>query len=554
MQRETIGKVIIDYTAATTSDTYSDGDIEDVILDALKNGHADELLHNSTNYAVLYHLSPVRHNLVAGLDFPEGASVLEIGAGCGGITGILCQKAAAVTAVELTARRAKIAAYRNQDCNNLTIRVGNLNDMAFSEKFDVITLIGVLEYAASFTHTAAPYHDFLAKVKSLLKPDGMLIIAIENRLGMKYFSGAAEDHTGVLFRSITGYPKGSHVQTFAKTELTALLESVGFQTHDYYYPHPDYKIPNDVFSDRHLPTRHSLLDMPNLTYDVDRVELFSENAAFATVIDAGLYPIFANSFLVLASPTNYKSPQVAVAWHVAPYRKPTEALLTRHIERNGKLFIQKMALSPAARPHLQRYLENGQILTQDYGEKHIPKSYRLTDDLIEIEYAKGKSLMTMLIEDLERASESQFEGILNRYLNFYADHLLCGTEDDSQPTSTDHRSPNRRYNIDLHFDNIIVDGRLEDANFQIIDYEWLVPTVSQSHMLIVVAEYIIWRIEMRSQLNLDLIRVLLNHLLGITEEDIQKYSEDKLAWLTSIQQFYRDNYLKRRHGAQFNFN
>ena len=73
-------------------------------------------------------------------------------------------------------------------------------------------------------------------------------------------------------------------------------------------------------------------------------------------------------------------------------------------------------------------------------------------------------------------------------------------------------------------------------------------------MLIVVAEYIIWRIEMRSQLNLDLIRVLLNHLLGITEEDIQKYSEDKLAWLTSIQQFYRDNYLKRRHGAQFNFN
>ena len=49
--------------------------------------------------------------------------------------------------IEISPRRAEIAAYRNQDCANLTIHVGNLNDLALGQAYDVVTLIGVLEYA-----------------------------------------------------------------------------------------------------------------------------------------------------------------------------------------------------------------------------------------------------------------------------------------------------------------------------------------------------------------------------------------------------------------------
>ena len=36
----------------------------------------------------------------------------------------------------------------------------------------------------------------LQRVRSLLKPEGKLIVAIENQLGLKYFAGAPEDHLG----------------------------------------------------------------------------------------------------------------------------------------------------------------------------------------------------------------------------------------------------------------------------------------------------------------------------------------------------------------------
>ena len=38
---------------------------------------------------------------------------------------------------------------------------------------------------------------FLIKIKQLLKPDGKLLIAIENQYGLKYWCGALEDHTGL---------------------------------------------------------------------------------------------------------------------------------------------------------------------------------------------------------------------------------------------------------------------------------------------------------------------------------------------------------------------
>ena len=79
--------------------------------------------------------------------FKKDASVLEIGAGCGAISGVLCRNAKHVTSVDLSKRRSLINANRNKEYDNLTIMVGNFNDVVLKEKYDYITLIGVLEYA-----------------------------------------------------------------------------------------------------------------------------------------------------------------------------------------------------------------------------------------------------------------------------------------------------------------------------------------------------------------------------------------------------------------------
>ena len=86
-------------------------------------------------------------------------------------------------------------------------------------KFDYITLIGVFEYAAVYTKTENPYIDFLEKIIKLLKPDGKILIAIENKFGMKYWLGAPEDHTNVKYDGITGYQNDNTIRTFGKREL-----------------------------------------------------------------------------------------------------------------------------------------------------------------------------------------------------------------------------------------------------------------------------------------------------------------------------------------------
>ena len=70
------------------------------------------------------------------------------------------------------------------------------------ERFDYVTLIGVLEYAKSYIGKDNPYPEYLEKINRLLKTGGKILIAIENRLGLKYFAGCRGDHVGREFAEL----------------------------------------------------------------------------------------------------------------------------------------------------------------------------------------------------------------------------------------------------------------------------------------------------------------------------------------------------------------
>ncbi len=290
-------KINLDFYTGT--DFYSDGDVEDELLEIVKhNSDYSEILASDNRWPILYHLSPIRQNIINWYPFKKNATCLEIGGGCGAITGALCDSLEKVTVVELSKRRATINYERHKNYTNLEIIVANLNDVIFEEKFDYITLNGVLEYAGSFTKTDAPYQDFLKQVKKYLKPDGKLIIAIENRYGLKYFAGSKEDHTAKVFDGITGYVNNDTVRTFGKKELEDLLEQSGYPSQEFYYPHPDYKMPLEIYSSSWLPSSASSL-APAPNFDYEKYELFDETKAFQGIIDNGQYEFFANSFLVI---------------------------------------------------------------------------------------------------------------------------------------------------------------------------------------------------------------------------------------------------------------
>lgn len=291
------------------SDLYSDGNIENEILaytEKFAESELDKIFENDIRWPIFYHLTEIRKNIMNWYPMKKDASVLEIGAGMGAITSELCKKAKRVVSVELSKQRATAIANRNQTQENLEIMVANLNDMKLEEKFDYITLIGVLEYAPLYTNTQNPFVDFLTHIKQFLKPDGKLLIAIENKLGMKYFAGAPEDHTNLKYDGITGYQNKQSAQTFGKKELQELLGKTGLKYTKFYYPLPDYKLPNCIFSDEYLPNEESIQAYQVYYYEGTKIE-FDEKKAFMEAIKNGVFDVFANSFFVEASSKKIKT-------------------------------------------------------------------------------------------------------------------------------------------------------------------------------------------------------------------------------------------------------
>lgn len=293
-----IGKVKLDLSYYKGEDLYSDGDIEDKILDIVKNtDQYDKAIDESDRFEVFYHLSKEREMITKVMDISGEDMILEIGAGCGAITGALAKKARRVECIELSQKRSLINAYRNKQCDNIVIYVGNYEDIQVSKQYEVITLIGVLEYAGYYIHGENPYQVLLENIKNKLSEQGKLYIAIENRLGMKYLSGCKEDHLGKEFVGIEGYGDCAEIRTFSYYELLELFKSAGFSKYTFFYPFPDYKFPHAIYSDAYLPKQGDLREIGS-NYTSSRRQYFDERKAFDSLVIQEEFKIFSNSFLV----------------------------------------------------------------------------------------------------------------------------------------------------------------------------------------------------------------------------------------------------------------
>ena len=294
--------------------SYSDGtEIENYILNTIKNAKdisndSDELMRAVKDWPSYYHLGIGRSNIFKALDIPTSAKVLELGSGCGALTRYLGENFKSVDGVEGGLLRAQIARERCRDLKNTKIFCSNFKNIKFDATYDIVTLIGVLEYAPvyfsdQYTKSESCLN-LLKLAKTALKDDGVLIIAIENKIGIKYWSGCPEDHTGKIFDSIHGYPSNQSPATFSKREIKTLLKVAGFSNILFYYCFPDYKFASTIISDIGDEKDfylHNWIEIPFTSYnDVPRNYTFHEGLAIKTLSKSGLLREFANSFLIVA--------------------------------------------------------------------------------------------------------------------------------------------------------------------------------------------------------------------------------------------------------------
>jgi len=272
---------------------------------------SEELAGLVTDWPTQYHLSPFRTTLFDAIGLNgDSLRVLELGCGCGAITRWLGERGADVQAIEGSPARALVARTRCADLSGVTVHVGNFSQLDERDAFDVVTLIGVLEYAHLYHPTergrpAAAALSTLQQAAAALHRDGLLVLAIENQLGIKYLNGAREDHSGVPYDGIQGYPDpGRSAVTFSARVLERLLSAAGFAEHAFLLPFPDYKLAATIVDPAACDDEdriHNWLDGPAPDRGAVRARPpFNELLAQRELARAGLLRDVANSFLVLA--------------------------------------------------------------------------------------------------------------------------------------------------------------------------------------------------------------------------------------------------------------
>lgn len=463
--------------------------------------------------------SQLRQNILNWYPFKKHCSILEIGGGCGALTGMLCQRAAHVTSCELTMRRARILYERHKEAQNLEVCVGNFLNAQFDREFDYVVINGVLEYASGIMGTDCenPFVAFLQRAKSYLKADGKILLAIENRFGLKYLAGAPEDHIGKIFAGINGYQKESYVKTFSRQELSELCEKAGLSVCRWYYPYPDYKFPVEIFTDATINTiAPSAADIP---FDMMRVELLDKEEVHRAFMRSNIAQHFSNSFLVEIGKDSKENVPSPTYIKISNNRDCKYSVATLLYAEDG--YVEKKALYPQGYTHVARMAEN----IQAQGVLHVVSTTYQEGSVVS-PFVQDKSLRCILKERIKGKDVAGLWDVLtqireNLYRGISVKKQLCDPEFEKVfglVKANKELHWQRKMNIDLNVDNIFCGSN----QWTVIDNEWIFDFE-------IPVEFALWRMLYQLQESSDFTAIIsyeeICAFLDIGREEIEVFKE-----------------------------
>ncbi len=391
-------------------------------------------------------LDPRRANIVRGLNLKGAGAVLELGCGCGAVTRYLGEAGFQVDAVEDCPRKAGLAALRCRGLENVNVVSIPFPELEMPEKaYRAIFVLGLADdlnrrfLRLGDAETAAV--EFFSRVRPALEEKGLLVVAADNRFGLKFWLGAAEGHSGTPYTGLYGYPKKEGRETFDLDQWGSILKKAGFQKRRFLFPFPDYCLPKAILSDAFLesdPFAYSMLYRVESRdylgpWSTDAYEFFVWKALHRS----GRLAHYANSFLIAAGASDEilgKVIQDDFVFFSDSGRRPAYRTLTR--KPSGLDRVVKQATVPQA-----------VFQCKGSGLKH---------SLHEKPYYRGILLSEKWLEAVFQCRESApFEVQLKSYHDFVAGLV---------------RSNGGGKNVDLLPFNIVVG---EDGNWRVIDDEWI---------------------------------------------------------------------------------
>lgn len=339
-------------------------------------------------------LSELRQNILSWYNFEENASILELNGNYGEITGMLCERAKKVVCIESSKAYATIIEKRHSDKENLELIVGNIEDIKIDEKFNYIIIMDMAKNIEQAINYA----------KEHLQENGKILLAVNNKFGIRAFSTTKEEEKVVCNNELT----------ITKNKLEELLTNMHYEI---YYPLPNFKMPNIIYTKNSMPNLSNIYR--DLTYKDENVN-YKEVDAYREIIknDVNDFIYFANSFLLEIAKEEIPKKDIRFI-SFSNIRKEEYRIKT--IVKGKEVY--KYAANKKSKKHIDSIKKNIDTLK----ELGINTLDSYDEEKIVSQYVEAKTLEDKLIEILKEQGKEKFIQKIKEYEQFLKDKLPKNT-------------------------------------------------------------------------------------------------------------------------------
>lgn len=224
-------ELVDDWVGEKLSDVaLTDNVLENAIYSVNDNDYSN-VLANTNSWEVFGNLSTMRTSIIGWYDFKEHSRILEINAGYGAITECLCNRCESIVCVTGNEYRTRLMKKRFEKRDN--IKIYSTIDVVDKSAFDYIIIEGIFQADYSY-------------LKDFIGPETNLLIMADNSNGTRYQAGYPGPDP------IDLYDDGREL-CINKEDLADLVRHLGFTNMKFYYPFPDYKLAQEIFTDEYMP-------------------------------------------------------------------------------------------------------------------------------------------------------------------------------------------------------------------------------------------------------------------------------------------------------------
>lgn len=411
----------------------------------------EEILQEN-DISIIEDFSSMKNNILNWYNFKKDSEILEINTEFGGITKLLTKKAKKVISICKDEIILDYLEKKYKKVDNLQLCIDE--KIAEGKNFDYIIFYKLKD---------------IELVKKYLKENGVALLMIDNKFSITSFAGA-KPKNGKIFETIME----NNQNTATKIQIEKALKQNGFEKYTFYYPLPNYRMPNVIFSDKYMPHENTTKLMYNICYRNGSAVVFDELKALKQLTKDGQFDRFTNSYLVEINNEEQNQPKFISFNNI---RKPKYRLMTKIYDE----YVEKTGCFKEAKEHINNIERNSKNLHK-LGFNIIDQKEK---ENIKCRYVESDTLDKILANKIKNEKIDEAYQLIEKWYRYIKERLV---DNEINALNEQIKVESELINeltiikngyIDIVFENIFI----ENEQFILFDQEWYIEGIPVEFIL-----------------------------------------------------------------------